>query len=84
MSASTPEPTLRVNADKLDRLEADVTTLKGDVTTFKDEVMRFSERLTNSPPTTQWVVQLALALIASATVTVVISSIFFALRLRVQ
>jgi len=73
---STPEPTLRDIADKLDRLEADVTALKGDVTTLKEDVMRFNDRFTNYQQATQWVVQLAFALIASATVTVVISSVF--------
>jgi len=75
-SMSTPEPTLRDIADKLDRLEADVTALKGDVTTLKEDVMRFNDRFTNYQQATQWVVQLAFALIASATVTVVISSVF--------
>lgn len=97
MTTNTPEPTLRDIADKLDRLEGDVTTLKGDVTTLKgdvtalkgdvttlkgdvttlkEEVMRFNDRFTNYQQATQWVVQLAFALIASATVTVVISSVF--------
>ena len=78
------EPTLKDIADKLDRLEADVTAkfdrLEADVTAKFDrlevEQAKFNDRFTTYQQATQWVVQLAFALIASATVTVVVSSVF--------
>ncbi|MEB3338183.1 MAG: hypothetical protein VKJ46_12020 [Leptolyngbyaceae bacterium] len=68
MTQSTPEttsnqsqPTLRDLADKLDKL----TT----------EQERFNDRFSNYQQATQWVVQLAFTLIASATLTVIITAI---------
>lgn len=56
-----PEPTLKDLADKLDKLSADNE--------------KFNDRFTNYQQATQWVVQLAFTLIASATVTVIITSV---------
>ncbi|WP_448571672.1 hypothetical protein [Trichothermofontia sp.] len=67
------EPTLRDIAEQLDRLEADVTA-KFD--RWEAEQAKFNDRFTTYQQATQWVVQLAFALIASATVTVVVSSVF--------
>ncbi len=97
MTTHTDEPTLRDIADKLDRLDTDLGSLKGEVTNLKGEVTnlkenvthlqenfthlqenvtQFNDKFTTYQKAIQWVVQLAFALIASATVTVVISSVF--------
>ncbi len=55
------ELTLKDLADKIDELSRDVKT--------------FDEKFGNYQQATQWVVQLAFTLIASATVTVIITSV---------
>jgi hypothetical protein len=55
------EPTLTDIVEKLDKLSADSE--------------RFNERFTNYQQATQWVVQLAFTLIASATITIIITAI---------
>ncbi len=56
------EPTL---SDVLERLDE-----------LSDEVKKFDERFSNYQQATQWFVQLAFGLIASATVIVVVTSVF--------
>jgi hypothetical protein len=56
------EPTLQDLADKLDRLASDQE--------------RFNDRFSNDQQATQWVVQLAFTLIASATLTVILTTVF--------
>ncbi|MEG4167429.1 MULTISPECIES: hypothetical protein [unclassified Microcoleus] len=58
---STPnqEPTLADVIEKLDKLSSDVE--------------KFNDRFYNYQQATQWVVQLAFTLIASATITIIIS-----------
>jgi hypothetical protein len=60
---STPdeEPTLADVIEKLDKLSTDVE--------------KFNDRFSNYQQATQWVVQLAFTLIASATITIIISSV---------
>ena len=58
----TNEPTLRDILVKLDQLST--------------EQERFNDRFSNYQQATQWVVQLAFTLIASATLTVIITAIF--------
>ena len=67
---STPkqEPTLADVIEKLDKLSTDVDKLSTDVEKFND-------RFSNYQQATQWVVQLAFTLIASATITIIISSV---------
>jgi uncharacterized protein (DUF608 family) len=55
------EPTLRDIVTKLD--------------TLTNDVEKFNDRFSNYQQATQWVVQLAFTLIASATVTVIITSV---------
>jgi hypothetical protein len=55
------EPTLTDVIEKLDKLSA--------------EQEKFNDRFTNYQQATQWVVQLAFTLIASATITVIITAI---------
>jgi hypothetical protein len=57
-----PEPTLRDLDNKLERLTV--------------EQERFNDRFSNYQQATQWVVQLAFSLIASATVIVIVTNIF--------
>lgn len=62
MTANTnPEPTLRDLADKLDKLSNDVE--------------RSNDKFDNYQRATQWVVQLAFTLIASATITIILSTV---------
>lgn len=67
-SASDSEPTLKDLSNKLDRLSSDVEAFSGDL-------KKFDERFADYRQATQWVVQLAFTLIASATLTVIITSI---------
>lgn len=62
------EPTLTDVINRLDKLSADVEKL-----TVGSE--RFNDRFGNYQQATQWVVQLAFTLIASATLTVIITSV---------
>jgi nitrate/nitrite-specific signal transduction histidine kinase len=59
--ATNPEPTLVDVINKLDTLTQDVE--------------RSNERFNNYQQAVQWVVQLAFSLIASATITIIISSV---------
>jgi hypothetical protein len=60
-TASDNEPTLQDLANKLDRLAADND--------------KFNNKFDTYQKATQWVVQLAFTLIASATITVIITSV---------
>lgn len=66
--ATSPEPTLVDVINKLDGLTKDLDTLTQDVE-------RSNERFGNYQQAVQWVVQLAFSLIASATITIIISSV---------
>ena len=55
------EPTLTDVIEKLDKLSTDVE--------------KFNDRFTNYQQATQWVVQLAFTLIASATITIIITAV---------
>ncbi|EAZ92442.1 hypothetical protein [Crocosphaera chwakensis] len=70
-----PEPTLTDVIQKLDKLAADVEHLSSDVEHLSSEMKRFDERFSDYRQATQWVVQLAFTLIASATITVIITSV---------
>ena len=67
---STPktEPTLTDVIEKLDKLSDRFDDLSA-------EQEKFNDRFTNYQQATQWVVQLAFTLIASATITVIITSV---------
>ncbi|HBB30492.1 MAG TPA: hypothetical protein DDZ80_04495 [Cyanobacteria bacterium UBA8803] len=76
------EPTLTDVIEKLDKLSTDVDKLSTDVDKLSTdvdklatEVDKFNERFSNYQQATQWVVQLAFTLIASATITVIITSV---------
>ncbi|PSB18429.1 hypothetical protein C7B65_15150 [Phormidesmis priestleyi ULC007] len=56
----------------LDRLDK----LTDDVEKSNEKADRFNDRFNNYQQATQWVVQLAFTLIASATITVIITSVF--------
>jgi hypothetical protein len=61
MTQTPSEPTLIDVIEKLDKLAT--------------EVEKFNDRFSNYQQATQWVVQLAFTLIASATLTVIITSV---------
>ncbi len=68
-----PEPTLRDLANKLDQLTADVDK-RFDA--LSREMERSNDKFDAYQKGTQWVVQLAFTLIASATITVILTSVF--------
>ena len=68
-----PEPTLRDLANKLDQLTADVDQ-RFDA--LSREMERSNDKFDAYQKGTQWVVQLAFTLIASATITVILTSGF--------
>jgi hypothetical protein len=67
-NSTKTEPTLTDIVEKLDKLSADFEKLSADSE-------RFNERFSNYQQATQWVVQLAFTLIASATITIIITAI---------
>lgn len=75
-----PEPTLRDLGNKLDQLTLDVHRLTVDVDqrfdTLSREFERSNDKFDNYQKATQWVVQLAFTLIASATITVILTTVF--------
>jgi hypothetical protein len=63
------EPTLNDVLDKINGIDSKVERLSKDVEGFNNRFSDYQQAV-------QWVVQLAFSLIASATVTVIITSIF--------
>ena len=76
MTQTTTEPTLKDVVEKLDKLSTDVEKLSTDVEKLSTDGEKFNDRFSNYQQATQWVVQLAFTLIASATITVIITSVF--------
>jgi hypothetical protein len=81
-STSKNEPTLVDVIEKLDNLSTNVDQLSTDVGQLSNRVdrlsadsERFNDRFSNYQQATQWVVQLAFTLIASATITIIITSV---------
>jgi len=68
-----PEPTLRDLANKLDQLTADVDQR---FDRLSREMERSNDKFDAYQKGTQWVVQLAFTLIASATITVILTTVF--------
>jgi predicted nuclease with TOPRIM domain len=62
--------------DRLESLKRSDDQIREDVGQLKGEVERFNDRFISYQQATQWVVQLAFTLIASATITVIISAVF--------
>ena len=69
--------------DRLDRLSTDVQTVRIDVEELRGEAKqavtdteKFNEKFADYRQATQWVVQVAFGLIASATVITIVSTIF--------
>ena len=61
--------------DRLEALKHSDDRIQQDVGQLKGEVERFNDRFSNYQQATQWVVQLAFTLIASATITVIITAV---------
>ena len=59
----------------VDTLSTTVDTLSTTVDTLSANNEKFNDRFSNYQQATQWVVQLAFTLIASATITVIITSV---------
>jgi hypothetical protein len=74
------EPTLSDIINRLDKLDTDLrefsTSVSKDVEKLSTDVEKFNDRFTNYQQATQWVVQLAFTLIASATITIIIAGVF--------
>jgi hypothetical protein len=70
-----PEPTLKDVVHKLDTLSDKVDTLSGEVDHLSGEIQRSNEKFDTYQKATQWVVQLAFGLIASATIIVIVLNI---------
>ena len=62
--------------DRLDRLSTDVETLSTKAEQAVTDTEKFNEKFIEYRQATQWVVQLAFGLIASATVITIVSTIF--------
>jgi len=75
-TTASNEPTLADVIEKLDRLSTKVKKLSTSVEKTNDQTDRFNDKFDRSQKATQWVVQLAFTLIASATITVIITSVF--------
>ena len=69
------KPTLTDVINKLDSLSTGVDTLSSRVDKLSTDVESFNYRFENYQKATQWVVQLAFTLIASATITVIVTSV---------
>lgn len=74
-STTNREPTLADVIEKLDKLSTDVSQLSTRVDRLSNDSEKFNDRFSNYQQATQWVVQLAFTLIASATITVIITSV---------
>ena len=81
-TAPNTEPTLTDVINRLDNLSTRVDTLSTRVDTLSTRVDKlstdvesFNDRFENYQKATQWVVQLAFTLIASATITVIVTSV---------
>jgi len=68
-------PTLVDVFEKLEMVSTKVDKLSTDVDKLSTDVERSNDKFDNYQKATQWVVQLAFSLIASATITVIITSV---------
>ena len=59
----------------VDKLSTDVDKLTTDVDKLSRDSEKFNDRFSNYQQATQWVVQLAFTLIASATITIIITAV---------
>ncbi|MCH4905684.1 hypothetical protein GSN00_15255 [Cylindrospermopsis raciborskii CHAB3438] len=73
---------LTISEDRLDRIEQKLDHLSNTVDQLSSTVgklsadnEKFNDRFSNYQQATQWVVQLAFTLIASATITIIITSV---------
>ena len=64
-----------ISDDRLDRIEQKLDHLSVTVDRLSADNEKFNDRFTNYQQAIQWVVQLAFTLIASATITVIITSV---------
>ena len=69
------EATLEDGVEKLDHLSTVLDKLSTDVDKLSRDSEKFNDRFSNYQQATQWVVQLAFTLIASATITIIITAV---------
>lgn len=62
-------------SNDVEALSNDVGALSNDVGALSSDAKKFDERFADYRQATQWVVQLAFTLIASATITVIVTSV---------
>ncbi|PZO46032.1 MAG: hypothetical protein DCF15_20895 [Phormidesmis priestleyi] len=70
-----PVSTSPESDDRLARIEQKLDALATEVETFSTQVERSNDKFDTYQKATQWVVQLAFTLIASATITVILSTV---------
>jgi chaperonin cofactor prefoldin len=63
-------------SDRVDNLSDRFDKLSGRVDKLSSDGERFNDRFSDYQQATQWVVQLAFTLIASATITVILTTVF--------
>jgi hypothetical protein len=76
MQAENREPTIADVLVRLDQIDLDVKATNTKVDATNTKVDAFNQRFSDYQQATQWVVQLAFTLIASATITVIVTAIF--------
>ncbi len=69
--------------DRLDRIEALVERNAQAITKLTDDLGQFNQRLDNYEQGMRWVVQLAFALLISATVALIVNAAAFLVKLLV-
>jgi len=74
-TSPNPEPTLQDLSNNLQDLADKIDKLSEGNDQFQLELDKFNDRFTNYQKATQWVVQLAFTLIASATLTIIITAV---------
>ena len=67
--------------DRLDRIEALVESNAQAITKLTDDLGQFNQRLDNYEQGMRWVVQLAFALLISATVALIVNAAAFLVKL---
>jgi uncharacterized protein YlxW (UPF0749 family) len=75
VQAEKREATLGDVLDELRSLNSKVDQLDTDLKSTNTKVDLFNQRFSDYQQATQWVVQLAFTLIASATITVIVTSV---------
>jgi predicted nuclease with TOPRIM domain len=76
MTTNPQETSPQSSDNRFDRVETTLSSLSDKLDKLATDQEKFNDRFSNYQQATQWVVQLAFSLIASATVIVIITNIF--------